>query len=139
MARIFGTPGVLLILLRRDVTSTRVLVRSGDGAVSPFSRSAARPGSSQLDLVEELCRTDWANEISRLYATTLSVVVDDERFGLFVGFLDGDADDAPPPPLRAWRDLRGAADELPAPWGGLLGDVRASFVARSPDEALRVR
>lgn len=139
MVRTLGPPGVLLILLRRDVTSTRVLVRYGDVSEGPFARSAARPESGQLELVEELCGANWANEISRLYASTLSVALDDARFGLFVGFLDGDADDAPPPPRYEWRDLREAADGLPAPWGDLLATVRSRFVARSPDEALRVR
>lgn len=116
-----------------------MLVRFGDDGEGPFARLPARPGAGQLELAEALCRDNWANEISRLYASTLSVLCGEERFGLFVGFLDGDADDAPPPPSYEWRDLRASADAMPAPWGGLLAAVRADFVARSPDDALRVR
>ena len=129
----------MLVLLRRDVSSTRVLLRSDDPAGAPFAGAAARPNADQWGLVEELCAATWANEINRLYATTLSVTVGDERFGLFVGFLDDDADDAPLPPLFEWRDLRDAAKALSAPWGELLENVRAGFIARSPDEALRIR
>ena len=134
-----GTPGALLVLLCRDVTSTRVLVRSQDGVETPFACDAARPGLGQWDLAEALCAVTWANEVSRLYASTLTVTVDEGRVGVFVGFLDDGADDAPPPPFHEWRDLREAARALAAPWGLLLGDVRARFVAQSPDEALRVR
>ena len=138
MAKHLGSPGALLILLRRDVTSTRVLVRSGDATEVPFARAEARAGVGQRQLAAELCEVTWANEVSRLYASTLSVMVDDARLGLFVGFLDGDADDAPPPPQHAWHDLREAADALPEPWGGLLAAVRRDFIAQSPDDALRV-
>ena len=134
-----GTPGALLVLLCRDVTATRVLVRSEDGVDAPFACEAPRSGVGQWDLAEALCAVTWANEVSRLYASTLTVRVDGGRVGVFVGFLDDGADDAPPPPFYEWRDLREAARALPAPWGLLLGDVRARFVARSPDEALRVR
>lgn len=116
-----------------------MLVRFGAGGDAPFARLPARSGVGQLELAEALCSDNWANEVSRLYASTLSVTLGDERFGLFVGFLDGDADDAPPPPAYEWQDLRESADEMPAPWGGLLAAVRADFVARSPDDALLVR
>ncbi|MGB0621813.1 MAG: hypothetical protein ACPGVZ_20295 [Myxococcota bacterium] len=134
-----GAPGALLVLLCRGVTSTRVVVRVQEGAETPFACETARPGVGQWDLAEGLCAVTWANEVSRLYATTLTVMVDGGRVGVFVGFLDDGADDAPPPPFHEWRDLREAARELAAPWGLLLGDVRARFVAQSPDEALRVR
>lgn len=134
-----GLPGVLLVLLCRGVTSTRVLVRAEGGVATPFACEAARPGVGQWELAEGLCAATWANEVSRLYATTLTVTVEGERVGVFVGFLDDGADDAPPLPFHEWRDLREAARDLAAPWGLLLGDVRGHFVAQSPDEALRVR
>ena len=134
-----GPPGVLLVLLSRDVTSTQVLVRKDAPETPPFLGAPARDDAGQLVLVEELCRTLWANEVSRLYASTLAVELDGERLGLFVGFLDEDANDAPTPPLFEWQDLREAASSLTAPWGPLLADVRQRFIAQSPDEALRVR
>jgi hypothetical protein len=134
-----GAPGALFVLLCRDVTSTRVLIRPHDEVETPFACESARSGVGQLDLVEELCAVTWANEVSRLYATTLTVTVDGGRVGVFVGFLDDSADDAPPPPFYEWCDLREAARDRAAPWGLLLGEVRARFVAQSPDEALRVR
>ncbi|MEM9177911.1 MAG: hypothetical protein AAGC67_22115, partial [Myxococcota bacterium] len=50
-----GAPGVLLVLLSRGVTSTRVLVRSEEGQAIPFAHAAARPGLGQLTLARELC------------------------------------------------------------------------------------
>ncbi|MEM9177527.1 MAG: hypothetical protein AAGC67_20105, partial [Myxococcota bacterium] len=92
----------------------------------------------QLTLARELCHRSWANEVSRLYASTLTVAVEDGRLGLFIGFLDDGADDAPLPAFFEWLDLREASTRLAGPWGELLADVRARFVAQSPDEALRV-
>ena len=139
MRRSLGSPGVALALLRRDATSTRVLVRTGGKAVDPLPWAAPRDDVSQWQLAEALCQRTWANEVSRLYASALSIESQGERLGVFVGFLDGDADDAPLPPLASWMDLRGAAAELPDAWGRTLSQVREGFIARSPDEALRVR
>lgn len=139
MSRSLGTPGALLVLLRREETSTRVLVGTPSPDDVPFAWSRSRDDRSQWALAEDLCATTWANEVSRLYASTLSVEQEGERLGVFVGFLDGDADDAPPPLGADWRDLRAAATALPDGWGGLLAQVRERFIARSPDEALRVR
>jgi hypothetical protein len=135
-----SVPGVMLALLRRKKTSTDLLVFAVDeaeGDVLPWS--APQAGASQWDLAEALCDRTWANRVSRLYASQLSVLHAGRWLGVFVAFLDGDAVDAPPPPLAQWMDLRAAMGSLPAPWGQTLEAIREGFVARSPDEALRVR
>lgn len=139
MAQILSDPGVLLVLLARDKTSTRVLVFDGEDGREPLPWAPAQPESTQWGLAEALCDAVWSVEVSRLYASALGLEFAGHRLGIFVGFLDGAARDAPPPPHASWQDLRRSADALPAAWGAALADVRAAFVARSPDESMRVR
>jgi hypothetical protein len=134
-----ATPGAMLVLLRRDVRSTRVLIDRRDQNRTPFAFAAARGDVGQWSLTEALCRSTWANEVSRLYASELLIDTGRLRAGVFIGFLDDDADDAPLPPEHEWRDLRQAARDLSEPWSSLLRSVRAGFIAQSPDEALRLR
>lgn len=135
--RMLMTPGVLLVLLDRGASSTRVLLFGGD-APSALPWSAERDGVTQWELAEALCEENWANEVSRLYASSLRFERADVWLGVFVGFLDGSASDAPLPPWAAWHDLRRPPPELSRAWVALLESVRAEFVARSPDEAMRV-
>jgi len=43
------------------------------------------------------------------------------------------------PEAGGWMDLTAASSELAPRWSHLLADVRSRFVARPPDEALRLR
>lgn len=132
-------PGATLVVLRRHKTSTDVLLLATEAGGAPLPCARSRAETTQWDLAEELCEETWANEVSRLYASALSVFHDAAFHGVFVGFLDGDAIDAPLPAMASWTDLREAAATLPEPWAETLGAVREAFVARSPDEALRIR
>ena len=109
MARILSTPGAVLVLLKRGRTSTDVLVFAEPNRPSPLPCDAARVGTTQWQLAETLCKKSWANEVSRLYASTITIEHDDGPLTAFVGFLDGDASDAPLPPLAEWIGLRTAA------------------------------
>jgi hypothetical protein len=135
-----SVPGAMLVVLHRKKTSTDVLVfpvRGEEGSALPWAEPRAE--ATQWDLAESLCDETWANRVSRLYASPLSLLHAGRRLGVFVAFLDGDAADAPLPALARWMDLREAMQSLPAPWGETLTAIRERFVARSPDEALRVR
>lgn len=133
------TPGAALALLDRGRTSTRVLLFERDAPDPPFPWRAPDPARSQWALAEALCVETWANEVSRLYASPLALEHAGHRLGCFVGFLDQDAADAPLPAFAGWHDLRDAAQDPTTPWRAALAEIRRTFVARSPDEALRVR
>lgn len=130
-------PGAIVVVLRRRPTSTEVLLLgTGD---APFPCQGARTGTSQWDLAESLLRESLPEGVDRLYASALSVERPEGSFGVFVGFQARSASDAALPPGARWVDLRGACDALDAVWARPLAAVRERFVARPPDEALRVR
>jgi hypothetical protein len=139
MSRVLSSPGAVLVLLKRGRTSTDVLVFGERSHERPLPCDAATSGTTQWQLAEGLCEQSWANEVSRLYASTITIEHEGEPLTAFVGFLDRDATDAPLPPLAEWVGLRAAATTLAPPWAALVSRVREAFVARSPDEALRVR
>lgn len=139
MAIARSAPGVLLVLLDRGATSTKTLVFGELSGRTPLACASSREDMTQWELAESLAEEVWANEITRLYASSLLFDFDAEWFGVFVGFLDGDATDAPLPVGAEWIDLRESMEVLPDGWGSILADVRADFIGRSPDEAMRVR
>jgi len=132
-------PGAALVVLRRQPTSTDVMLvpSQADGAALPCA--AARDGSTQWALAEDLLSGSRLDDVGRLYASTLSVQHQGDALGLFVAFLDGGGADGPPPEETHWMDLREACRELAPVWAGALSAVRERFIARPPDEALRIR
>lgn len=130
-------PGAVVVLLRRRATSTDVLLLAS--ASAPFPCGAARDDGSQWALAERLLDEARLQDVSRLYASALTVESAGVAFGVFVGFLAHDAPGDAVPDGARWVDLREACGALGAPWAGSLADVRERFVARPPDEALRVR
>ncbi len=130
-------PGAVLVVLRRLATRTDVmLVPAGpDGA--PLPCAAPQGQASQRELVEELIRKSGIGVVDRLYGSTLSVPGADGTLGVFVAFFGEGSSGTP---LEgAWRDLRGASQGLTPVWSAALSTVREQFVARAPDEALRIR
>ena len=107
-----------------------------EGAGAALPAAAARPPRTQWQLAEDLVDAQ-PFAVQRLYASPIDLEHAGASFGVFVGFVGGagDAADA----ASEWADLRAAAETAPAPWAGVLRSVREHFVARSPDEAFRVR
>jgi len=146
-------PGVVLVVLRRGRTSTDVLLFDGDDepldgldaslAAVPraacLPRADARADRTQWQLAEDLLGENRLDEVSRLYASTLTVHAEEEAYGVFVGFVEGRSQQASTRAAGDWMDLREAIERLPERWAGPLAAVRQRFIARSPDEALRVR
>ena len=129
-------PGAALILLRRAPTSIDVMIESAPGAGMPFRVAPSRRDASQRELAEELVRESPVSAVNRLYATSLQVEGADGPLGVFVAFAGAAPGEASQGP---WTDLRDAPAQLPPAWAAVLEGVRQQFVARSPDEALRVR
>ncbi len=145
-------PGVILVVLCRGRASTDVLLFGEDAAsdgrderreavprAAFLPRASARSDCTQWQLAERLLSEHRLDEVTRLYASALSVQQAGEAYGIFVGFVEARSRDAAMRAEGEWMDLREAIEWLPAPWSGPLGAVRERFVARSPDEALRVR
>lgn len=136
MERSDDSPGVALVLLRRLATTTDVMLVAPGRDGTPLPWAAPRGDASQRSLLEDLIRTSQAGEVDRLYASTLAVPGSDGPLGVFVAFVE---DTASVPPAGMWIDLREACRGLAPVWSAALLAVRESFVARSPDEALRIR
>ena len=125
-------PGAALVLLRRHATTTDVFLTSDrDGA--PLPCAGPRGDESQRSLLEVLVHETGA--VDRLYASTLAVPGQNGSLGIFVAFAK---DPATVPPGGAWVDLREACQSSAPIWAAALSAVRERFVARSPDEALRI-
>ena len=131
-----NAPGAALVLLRRQATTTDVmLVPPGrDGA--PLPCAVPSSDESQHRLAEELIRESRIGPVERLYGSTLAVSGEDGPLGIFVGFVEEAASTAP---TGAWKDLREACQGLAPLWAAALLAVRDRFVAQPPDEALRIR
>jgi hypothetical protein len=132
-------PGAALVVLRRQATTTDVLlIPAGDG-LAGLPSADARADLSQWGLAEDLARESAAPLLDRLYASPFSLRRDGRPLGVFVGFVDREGVGEPEEDGGHWMDLREACSELEAGWGGVLQSVRERFVARPPDEALRIR
>jgi len=129
-------PGAALVLLRRLGTSTDVLVLPAGRAGAPLPAAAARSDASQRRLVEELLHESGVDAVQRLYGSALSLPGEDGPLGVFVAFVGADASQDHPD--AEWMDLRAACRDLAPAWAATLTDVRARFIAQSPDEALRI-
>jgi hypothetical protein len=129
-------PGAALVLLRRLDTTTDVwiLPSRGEGATLPCA--APRSDASQLDLVEELIQDSRVGRVGRLYGSALSIPGERGPLGVFVGFVGAPSEAAGG---GTWMDLREACQGMAPTWASTLSDVRERFIARSPDEALRIR
>jgi hypothetical protein len=136
------TPGVALAVLRRGDVSTDILLISTPGEGLGLPWALPRDGESQWALSEALVGASGLVAVERLYASPLSIRRNGQDLGIFAAFA-GTANAAPP--LAAglassvWMDLREAERELSPAWGATLSRVREHFVARPPDEALRIR
>ncbi len=136
MERPASGPGAALVLLRRHATTTDVMIVGIDGDAAPLPCAVPRSDASQLSVLEDLIRECGAGAVDRLYASALSVPGKDGPLGLFVGFA---SERTTVPPDAAWMDLREACRDLAPIWSAALSAVRQRFVARPPDEALRIR
>jgi hypothetical protein len=127
-------PGAALVLLRRDATTTDVMLFKCDRYGAPLPCAATRDDASQRSLLEDLILE--TGPVDRLYASTLAVPGKTGPLGVFVAFAK---DPATLPPEGAWLDLRDACQSAAPVWSAALSAVRERFVARPPDEALRIR
>ncbi|MGI9590368.1 MAG: hypothetical protein ACR2P8_03290 [Myxococcota bacterium] len=138
MSRERDSPGVALVVLRRLATSTEVMLVPASGAAAGLPSAAARSGASQWTLAEELLRDSRVGEGARLYASPFTVEADEVGpLGVFVAFVNDRGDGVATG--GHWMDLREACADLGPGWSGVLSGVRERFVARAPDEALRLR
>ena len=139
MASPAETPGAALVVLRRRTTSTDVMLVGAPGTCAALPWRAVSGGGSQAALAEDLLRESGVGDASRLYASPISLFGNAGPLGVFVAFLEEERGHGPAPRGARWMDLREACRELEPIWSGALADVRRHFVARSPDEALRIR
>ena len=148
-------PGAALVVLRRGRTSTDVLLFGSENPLddpgaygdqgAPGShgrllpRARARADRTQWQLAEDLLDENRLDEVTRLYASALTIHEENEACGVFVAFVERAVHGGSLRAAGEWVDLREAIARLPEPWSERLGAVRERFIARSPDEALRVR
>jgi hypothetical protein len=130
-------PGAALVLLRRLASRTDVFLPEPGSAAPALPWAAPRHDVSQGGLVEELIQDSGIGAVDRVYGSALTVLGSDGPLGVFVAFVGDPEADAPA--RGSWTDLRRACRELPADWASALASVRERFVARAPDEALRIR
>ena len=127
----------LAVLRRGDVATDILLVSTPDEGLG-LPCAAPREGESQWALAEALVDASGLVAVERLYASTLSIRRDGQDLGIFAAFA-GAANSAAPLADSAWMDLREAERDLSPAWCATLSRVREHFVARTPDEALRIR
>ncbi len=138
MSREREAPGAALVALRRLDTLTEVMLLPSPGAGAALPTAAPKAGTSQWMLAEELLRETGLARVERLYASPLAIEADGSAaLGVFVAFVGtaGEAEAA----AGHWMDLREASAGLGPGWSDVLAAVRERFVARPPDEALRLR
>ena len=129
-------PGAVLILLRRLGTTTEVMLFPAGRDGAPLPCAAARSDVSQRGLVEELIQESGIGTVDRLYGSSLAFPGEHGPLGVFVAFVGAGASDVSSE--GAWMDLREACRGLAPAWSSTLSTVRQRFVARAPDDALRI-
>lgn len=132
-------PGVVLVVLRRGRTSTDVLLVSALSGRVALPCSAGSDEKTQWDLAEELLEASLSEAARSLYASSIGMMRDGVHHGVFVSFVGPEMTDAVGADVGSWVDLRDACRDTEPHLSGVLAQVRERFVARSPDEALRVR
>ena len=128
-------PGAVLVVLRRHDTATDVLLLAGEGeGDAPLPWAAAAGEETQRSVLQDLIR-EHGDGVDRVYASPIQVPGKQGPLGVFVAFAEGPVAAAPE---AEWRDLRRACLSLPPIWCAALSTVRQRFVAKPPDEALRI-
>jgi hypothetical protein len=122
-------------------TSTDVMLVATGGAAAGLPSTGSREGRTQWALAEELLLESGVAAVERLYASAFTTRgAEGAPLGVFVAFVDagegaaGDAEEG-----GGWMDLREACRSADPAWCDTLSGVRDRFVARPPDEALRLR
>ena len=127
-------PGAALVLLHRHATTTDVMLLTSEQDGAPVPCAGPHGDESQRSLLDDLILE--TGSVDRLYASTLAVPGQSGPLGIFVAFAK---DPVTVPPAGAWVDLRDACQSSAPVWAAALSAVRERFVARPPDEALRIR
>ena len=116
MTGFLEAPGAALVVLRRLATSTDVLLVATPDGRPGVPCAAARAGTSQSALAEDLALEPQIPDVDRLYASTLSAQQDGHPIGVFVGFVDRGDDSTRPEATSHWMDLREACEGLDPAW-----------------------